>query len=491
LEAQLISRTITIDGNMSDWTNAPNITTNAGQFSLDCEVNQQDPPGSGNYCDLDRANIQSTGRDLRAFAFTWDTTYLYFYVERWASSTNQTNWLFYLDENNNGQMNSGERLFIVSWQGSNRTTEAELCQYLPANPAGDPLGGDGQTLPGTRGSCTTLYSGVVGGSVNGTEMESRLAWSSLGLSGPANVRFHISSARGSANNIPSQVEDNMTGPGGGGAGGGGGGQLFPPDMSVALEADTALVGAHEEVTFLVTLTNIYFDPFTNVELNLAIPSQLQYVSYVAPAGTTFEDSNTSGAPNLWQIPLLAPEEVLVLEVTVRGAIIPTTANTQVSASLVSWGGTDSNASNNEDAVGVQVKPYPFLSVTKISSSAQGLPGDLVNFTSTVTNLFEAEAHQVVVTLDVDPHLGLRLDTFGAGQPLQLSTPLGGSPSGLNLTLIEYSEDGGVTWDYTPISAGGGAPTGFDAQVTHLRLTLTGVMNANGSSFQLLYEATIL
>jgi len=62
----LISRTITIDGDMSDWRAAPSILDNPAQYSKDCRGTEA--------CDLN--NPQSTGRDLRTFAFTWDDQYL-------------------------------------------------------------------------------------------------------------------------------------------------------------------------------------------------------------------------------------------------------------------------------------------------------------------------------------------------------------------------------------------------------------------------------
>ena len=45
-------------------------------------------------------------------------------------------------------------------------------------------------------------------------------------------------------------------------------------------------------------------------------------------------------------------------------------------------------------------------------------------------------------------------------------------TGLTAT-IEYSNDGGTTWTYTPVSGGGGAPAGYDRSVTNIRWTFTG------------------
>jgi uncharacterized repeat protein (TIGR01451 family) len=41
--------------------------------------------------------------------------------------------------------------------------------------------------------------------------------------------------------------------------------------------------------------------------------------------------------------------------------------------------------------------------------------------------------------------------------------------------IAFSDDGGSTWAYVPVSGGGGAPVGFDANVTNVRWTLNGTL----------------
>src|SRR5439155_11612812 len=39
--------------------------------------------------------------------------------------------------------------------------------------------------------------------------------------------------------------------------------------------------------------------------------------------------------------------------------------------------------------------------------------------------------------------------------------------------VAYSNDGGSTWTYTPASGGGGAPSGYDRNVTNVQWTFTG------------------
>ena len=66
-----ILRTITIDGNTSDWTTPTDVTSNPGQFSTDAEGDKK----TGSAADLDY-QIDNTGRDLRTFAYTYDASFL-------------------------------------------------------------------------------------------------------------------------------------------------------------------------------------------------------------------------------------------------------------------------------------------------------------------------------------------------------------------------------------------------------------------------------
>jgi len=469
----LISRTIVVNGTMTDWTSPTSIPANAGQHSTDCEEDQA--------CEAD--DIQSTGRDLRHFAYTWDNSYLYFFVERYASASNTNTWLFYLDENVNGKMQSGERVFAVDWQGNNRSTDANLCVYVQSSAGGDTIRGDGFTMPGSVNNCQSIYTGITGGSLSGLQMESRLSWAQLGRSGPTNTAFHISSSRGY--NLPSHVEDNMGGPGGSG---GGGGQLFPPDLAVSITAGAADVANQEVITLTGTLTNIYYDNYTGVAVNVSLPPQVTYVSHSATGGATFTDTNSDGIPDRWNIGAVGPQGTFQLQVQVRGTRLPIAAAVTSGLTLHAYTGTDTQAGNNTSSVGFTVLPSPEIILSKTASQPAPLPGTVLTYTVLATNAAHAQAQQVVLESEIDPTLEFGLDSFGAGVPFQF---LNGSPSsGLTLGTPEYSNDGGVTWSYVPVSGGGGAPAGYDGTVTNWRIVMNGTMATHGALFEVRYTARV-
>ena len=473
----LIQRTITVDGNISDWTTPTDILNNPGQFSFDCEGTS--PPGSGG-CDLDY-QVQSTGRDLEKFSFTWDNNNIYLFVERYASLSNATDWWFYLDTNNSGYQENGEPVVHVKWTGSNRRTVAEICTYDAANnTTGDPLvtppltgNADGYDMPGTlvNQSCVEQYD-KVGGASNGVQMEVEISWTGLGLSGPANVGFHISSSNGT--NIPNQLDDNMGGPGGTA-------QLFPPDMAVTKTASASSVQAYNNVTYTIVLENLLYDDFTNITVDDQLPAQFTYVSHTVTAGS-FVDTDADTVPDQWQLASLPQQTSQTLTITAEAQNVPVAVNTTNTATITGSAETDNDSSNDSSSVVVQVLPAPELTVTKVSASPNIDPLQTMRFTVSVTNIATVEATDVVVEDALPKFTEFGQLTF-SGQPFRLTQ---GSPSsGLTLGTPEYSTDGGNNFGPPPNP---GDP--FDPSITHFRVPMSGTMNADGASFQLEYDVRV-
>ena len=63
-------------------------------------------------------------------------------------------------------------------------------------------------------------------------------------------------------------------------------------------------------------------------------------------------------------------------------------------------------------------------------------------------------------------------------------------TGLILGTPVYSNNNGTTWVYTPVSGGGGAPAGYDGNVTNWQIPMTGTMNANGANFTINYKVRV-
>ena len=480
-----IQRTITVDGSMTDWYDPTlvyvppgDITNNTGQFSNDAIVTGGD---------LDSPQT-STGRDLKKFSFTWDNTNLYFYVERWASATNVTDWWFYIDHDDglgggpDGLMQTGEKVLRIKWQGSNRSTVAEIWDYSASASGGDPLTnagvGDGYTMPGTLTNQTSYYSNNSGAS-SGTEMEAYIAWSQIGLSGPANIRFHISSSNGS--NIPSNIIDNMDGPAGG--------QLFPQDLQVSKSASVTSIKGNLSFTYTVEVYNASINTFNNVVISDTLPSEVVYDSHVAQAGTTFDDSGDADTdPDQWNIPSIPANTTYSLTVTVIAGIVTSLTTATNTATLTASDETDQDSSNDSASVDVDIIPVPNLTMVKFASGATVNPGANITYSVNITNTGGDDAYSVIIDDHLSPFVMFRLNTYGAGQHFQFNE---GTPaSGLSIGTVTFSNNDGATWTYSPVSGGGGAPAGYDANVTNWKIDMSGTMNASNSNFNIQYQVQV-
>lgn len=87
------------------------------------------------------------------------------------------------------------------------------------------------------------------------------------------------------------------------------------------------------------------------------------------------------------------------------------------------------------------------------------PGIDLTYTVTINSVGNADAVDVVV-----------VDSLAAEVDFRLGSVVNNLPAGIGVT-VEYSNDDGSSWTYTPISLGCGAPAGYDGCVTHIRWSL--------------------
>ena len=108
-------------------------------------------------------------------------------------------------------------------------------------------------------------------------------------------------------------------------------------------------------------------------------------------------------------------------------------------------------------------PAPSVSLNKsVNPTGNQVPGTDLTYTIAFSNGGAAFASNLIIT---DP-IPANTD-FKAGS---VTTSLG--TTGLSVT-VNYSNDGGTTWTYTPVGGVGGAPAGYDRTVTHVRWSFGG------------------
>jgi uncharacterized repeat protein (TIGR01451 family) len=113
-----------------------------------------------------------------------------------------------------------------------------------------------------------------------------------------------------------------------------------------------------------------------------------------------------------------------------------------------------------------------LSLTKsVSPVGDQVPGTDLSYTVDYQNL-GTDAVTAIVIYDAIP----AWTQFQVG-----SAVTGTGPASITSITIEYSDDNGATWTYAPASGGGGAPAGYDANVTNVRWVFAGNLLAGASS----------
>jgi len=381
---------ITVDGDVSDWTSV----------LADPDNNVCDGPANG-LTDRD-APVQSTGRDLTHFAYTWDATNIYLFTERFGSANNTQSFVYYADIDNDGLMETGEPVIGVTWRGSNRRINVYTFTYVAQAPGGDPVVdgggfGDGYTFPGSFANVPSTGNPNrtgIWGSADGLQMEFHVTWAELGLTTGQPFTFHVASSNAAlgAASFTAQIDDNLSGCGGTV------GSTIIPDVSFT--PDRASIGFESQTaTAAHTITNLgnnddFFD-LSSVVSGAFTPTMTYYHDtdsngILTGADVLLTDTNGDGNPDT---PSLAPAESL--EILIAYAIPPGVLGGDV-ASVVTTAASDFQALATDIVTDViTVALGPDLLVTKQLSTVEdpinntidpkAIPGGQVLYTLRIAN----------------------------------------------------------------------------------------------------------
>ncbi|HEX7879123.1 MAG TPA: hypothetical protein VF720_06915 [Candidatus Eisenbacteria bacterium] len=491
---------ITIDGAVLDWATVLLDTDNSS-----CDGSA---PNVAPQPDRD-APVQSTGRDLNAFTYTWNNTYVQTLTGRAASDANVQRFIYYADTDNDGKMETGERCIVATWKGSNRLVELFLGRYLQVAAGGDPMVdingyGDGYDLPGTITGLPPAgqphYSGNWG-TLSGVQMEWAVPWADapgapgLGIPAGQAFTFHVSSTNSNpaAGSFPAQVDDNMAGCGGGAATSQYAGLDFLFDRVITASASTTVYGAHRIINQGNGIDR--FDLTAGTPTGGHTPTMAFYKDVDKSGTFTGGDvalTDTGGGLSVDTGAMAAGDTIWVL---IRYVVASNAAGT---ATIISTARSAFD-SHWTDIVTDQVvvSPLPNLVMTKTRSTvydpvvgaafnAKAIPAARVDYTIRVENrgLGTVDIGTVIVTDAIPARTRLyvgNLNGVGSG-PLVVTD--GAPSSGLSYLFsslssttdnVSFSSDNGVSYTYTPVPDA----DGFDGAVTNLRVTFTGIMNATG------------
>ncbi len=114
----------------------------------------------------------------------------------------------------------------------------------------------------------------------------------------------------------------------------------------------------------------------------------------------------------------------------------------------------------------------------VSPSGPQPPDTDLAYSVTFTNSGSGAAQSLII-IDPNPNDVVPAQRVFANVDYKLGSTSISSPWS---ATTEFSNDGGSTWSYTPVSGGGGAPSGYDRAVTNIRWSVTGnvATSANGT-----------
>jgi uncharacterized repeat protein (TIGR01451 family) len=254
---------------------------------------------------------------------------------------------------------------------------------------------------------------------------------------------------------------------------------------------------------------------------VAIPPALQGTvsvtngsAAVTGAGTLFTTQLTAGSVIAingvsYTVSSIANDTQLTLSSNYAGATagglvipasfsVPVTVTTSTAGPLVnprSGGACKADPANalveiskaNNDCADTVTIGMPLLSILKSANKASANPGEIITYTVQLANTGNGVGTNVVLRDDLSPYGAFGLNAYGAG--VRFSFTDSSPASGLSLGAPVYSNDSGATWGYTPVSGGGGAPAGYDGNITNWRIPMTGTIRAGGS-FTLNYQIVV-
>ncbi|HSS20247.1 MAG TPA: hypothetical protein VLL54_09240 [Pyrinomonadaceae bacterium] len=145
------------------------------------------------------------------------------------------------------------------------------------------------------------------------------------------------------------------------------------------------------------------------------------------------------------------------------------------------GGGQTNTTNDSasDPTTINAAAPPSIGLVKsVSPGGTQLPGTDLLYTIVYTNTGGQPANNFVLT-DPNPANAVPAERVFHNVDFKVAS-LTSSPgtSGLVATF-QYSNDGGTTWTYTPVSGAGGAPAGYDRNVTNVRWSFAGSLSQAG------------
>jgi uncharacterized repeat protein (TIGR01451 family) len=267
--------------------------------------------------------------------------------------------------------------------------------------------------------------------------------------------------------------------------------VAPPPLTLAKTASASPVLTNGTLTYTLRVTNTGPSAYTLADFVDTPPTSPGAPAYVAGSskfnGTAIANPTAAGGKLTWTGSFSVPagsSRDLTYQMT-----MPNTHGAYTNSAVAHFDGyqvdtTQSVTDNAPAGATVQVNTPPSIDLCKTvvgqtcpppATPLEQNPGTDISYKITFTNTGDTAAQQFVL-FDPDPSTSLKLNDNTDFKLGSVTTVLGS----LTSVAVAYSNNGGTTFVYTPASGGGGAPAGYDRNVTHIRLTFNGSLTSGSS-----------
>ncbi len=192
------------------------------------------------------------------------------------------------------------------------------------------------------------------------------------------------------------------------------------DLQIQKSVTSSNLSLGEIVTFTVGVTNLGPDNATGVKVKDLLPAGLEYVSSVAPVGTTYQSATGD-----WTIGNLNNGQQASLQLSAKTTQTGSITNTALKSGEDQY---DFNPLNDAASVTLTVaavpvagrgRVYPADLVAQLRVTPDRLalsePSNLISYTFTIKNIGAGRATQTSIRFPLDPNLAIGYTNFGDGR----------------------------------------------------------------------------